>query len=193
MRSKKATVEVRNAFFDKHIPAALGLAQKAWKKSLGADCPWESFADVSPSNISTMDEMQLNPHENQPKVLVSRDDANTMNARNQTLARIDTTDGKAAQHVTIALTTRADGKSLSSAAIGGPDGVETSGAAPPFIIKSTGNKDNEKLTVPMTEGMMIDVEAAEGEEGEAGESPDQVPFMGECVVERVDCVVLAVT
>lgn len=193
MRSNKATVEVRNAFFDKHIPAALGFAQKAWKEILGVECDWESFSNVPPTHIYTMDEMQLTPHENQDKVLVSRDDANTMNARSQTLSRIDTTDGKAAKHVTIALTTRADGKSLSSAAIGGPDGVETSGAAPPFIIKSTGNKDNEKLTVPMTEGMMIDVEAAEGEEGEVGESPDQVPFMGECVVERVDRVVLAVT
>jgi len=192
MRSKKATVEVRDAFFNKHIPAALGLVQEEWKEIFKEDCPWESFSNVPPTHIYTMDEMQLNPHVNQDKVLISKDDANTINARSQTLSRIDTTDGKADKHVTIALATRADGMFHSSAAIGGPDGVETSGAPPPLIIKSTGNKDNEKLTVPMTEGMMIEVEAAEGEEGEVGESHD-LPFMGECVVERVDRVVLAVT
>ena len=173
-RSNQATVNVRDEFFGNRISAAMTEFRQAWSKSTGEVCPYTKFADVPSKFIFGFDEMNLNPHEGQDKVLVKKKTAGKMNQKKQRLARKDTTDGKPAKHVSMGLFTCASGLFMQNEALGGPPNVNFVGACAPYLIKTS---PSDKLTEAMIEGMLLEVD----DNREANAAPPELfrSFYGE--------------
>ena len=107
-RSRKATLAVRDKYFDEVIPAAFELWKDVYRKTYGRDPTEVSFEEIDPGIIYTMDEVAAELSE-KADVLMSGDELKEFNREKKRAVAQDATDGKAAHHTTIALTTCVDG------------------------------------------------------------------------------------
>ena len=96
-RVRQADSDVRDAMFVK-LESFVKLLHGQGK------IPWKSFADIPAKNISNMDEVATNTHDHRKKVIACKLDLGRM------FQEVLGGDSKMPFHITICVTTRADGK-----------------------------------------------------------------------------------
>ena len=103
-RARQATEETRNAMFSK-LNSYIKLLH-----ALG-DIPWSKYSDIPAESIYNMDEMGNDTTKHRSKVLYKKTDSSCFEQASETRAFMRTSegDGRMPWHITICLTTRADG------------------------------------------------------------------------------------
>lgn len=136
-RARQATEEVKDVMFQK-LDNLCFLMHCANPTRF----PWKSWDEVPAANKYNMDELSTDTTKHRSKVLVSQE--NFFRIFRQTMKKIvyqQTIEGdKMARHITVALTSRSDGRYA-------VPGEQQEGAPPPFIIHADGaSSENEGTT-----------------------------------------------